>query len=142
MNLAPIWLSHHREEQLKRCIRVRGLHICRRCLVLWPLTFALIGALIVLRAPFDLPADRWLPGLLALPVAEFIAVSLGWIRYSPARLYLFSPLLAIALSRLFHRYMLQPLDAWTWTMLLLAFLPSMAAVLWASVKRGSGRSVL
>ena len=38
----PMWLSHHWPSDYDRCAVVAGRHVCRRCLVLYPL--ALVAA--------------------------------------------------------------------------------------------------
>ena len=63
---SPLWLSHHPPHELDRCVVVGGRHVCRRCVLLWPLTFvafalALAGVLII-----ALRRNQVLPLLLLL----------------------------------------------------------------------------
>jgi hypothetical protein len=129
-------LSHHHAGDSERCVRLGGLELCRRCLLLWPLTFALIALQMVLHAPAAHEADQLLPLLLLPPVLEFILVELGALAYAPARVAWLGPLLAVALARLLFRHMVQPFDPWTWTVLMGAFLPSLLAAL-ARRRRGT-----
>jgi uncharacterized membrane protein len=34
------WLSHHYDDELDRCYRVGGVHVCARCLGTYPVLFA------------------------------------------------------------------------------------------------------
>ena len=95
-----LWLSHHWPEHWERCVAIRGRHVCRRCLVLYPLTFVIaIAALAdVLLWPrrFD-PLLIWLcsvPGTI-----EYGAEQLGFIRYGARRQALATALVAVALGR-------------------------------------------
>ena len=40
--LTPLWLSHHDPGAYDRCVVVAGRHVCRRCLVLYPLAFVVL----------------------------------------------------------------------------------------------------
>ena len=51
----PLWLSHHYPHEYDRCIRVGDSHICRRCSVFYPVTFAVMFA--------TLAGLRWPRGL-------------------------------------------------------------------------------
>jgi uncharacterized membrane protein len=63
----PFLLSHHYERDFGRCVRVFGLHLCARCLGLYPTLLAVIGVQIAVRAPLELPGDWWAAFLLPLP---------------------------------------------------------------------------
>ena len=62
----PLWLSHHAPADLDRCVTVGGHHVCRRCLLLWPLTFAIL-ALAAAGVRWPRGADGLLLVLLPLP---------------------------------------------------------------------------
>lgn len=114
--LAPVWLSHHRVGEEQRCVLVAGRHICRRCLWLWPATFAL---LMVSAAVGLWPAswDTVLLTLLPLPaVIEFLGEVRGRFAYSARRQAVTALLLAAALGRGFDRYLLDPGDELFWNM--------------------------
>ena len=122
-------LSHHGPEQHERCVRIGGRLVCRRCLALWPLCYALIAAQIVLRLPAPHALDLLLPPLLLAPTVEFLEVQAGFRRYNPSRVLLLGPLLAFGLARLFYRYLLHPGDPVTWILLGLVALPCTWAAL-------------
>ena len=80
---SPIWLSHHWPDHYDRCVRMGRLHVCRRCLVLYPA----IVVSAVLAVVFDVgDAAWWAPWLLPLPLAiDWTGEHLGRLRYSPWR---------------------------------------------------------
>lgn len=121
--MAGLWLSHHPPEHSDRCVRVGRWHVCRRCLLLWPLAYALITVQVVLRAPAAHPFDLLIPLLLLAPVLEFLEVHSGWRRYSPGRTWVLTPLLALVVARLLYRTMAIPWDPATWAVILVAGLP-------------------
>jgi len=111
----PLWLSHHAPADLDRCVTVGGHHVCRRCLLLWPLTFAV---LVLAGAGIRWPrgADGLLLVLLPLPaVAEFVFEHAGRWGYRPGRQAAFTALLAAALGVGLDRYLHRPGDALWWT---------------------------
>jgi len=121
--VAGLWLSHHHPERYDRCVRVGGVHVCRRCLLLWPLTYGLIALQILARSPAAHPFDLLLPLLLLPPVLEFLEVHLGYRTYSPQRTLLLTPVLALALGRLLYRSMVMPWDPTTWAVIIVAGIP-------------------
>ena len=127
--MAGLWLSHHGPADLERCVRLGRWHVCRRCLLLWPLTYALIAAQVVLRTPALHPFDLLLPLLLLPPVLEFLEVHTDRRSYSAGRTRLLTPLLALALARLLYRTVLMPWEPVTWTVILTAGVPCA----WAAV---------
>ena len=77
-----MWLAHHGPEHDERCLHVRGVAVCRRCAVLYPV--AVVAALIVLVA--DPPTGWLLAAMWLLPVpmvAEWIGEHLGRLRLRP-----------------------------------------------------------
>ncbi len=64
----PFVLSHHHPDGYHRCVRIAGLHVCARCLGLYPTMFAVIGVQIALRAGKVWPWDLVLVCLTTLPV--------------------------------------------------------------------------
>lgn len=114
--LRELVLAHHPPEAYERCIVVDGRHVCRRCSVLYPIAFAMLGlSMAGLHWPASL--DRLM--LLALPVpvvAEFVLEQVGLIRYSPRRQVALSALAALALGQGFVRYLSNGRDAVFWTM--------------------------
>jgi uncharacterized membrane protein len=63
----PFFLAHHPAAQYHRCVHVAGLHLCARCLGLYPMMFAVIGTQIALKAPLRWPYDPYVAFLLAAP---------------------------------------------------------------------------
>jgi hypothetical protein len=113
--LRRLWLSHHQAAQLDRCAVIAGRHVCRRCLLLWPLTFAALGlAMAGLRWPRS--ADDLLLVVLPLPaVVEFVLEHAGRWRYRWARQLAVTVPLAAALGVGFDRYLHRPGDSLWWS---------------------------
>ncbi len=112
---APLWLTHHHEGELERCATVGGHQVCRRCLLLWPLTFA---ALVLSFAGVKWPRadDNLMLVLLPLPaVIEFVLEHARRLAYRPARQASLSLPLAAALGVGFDRYLHHPGDALWWS---------------------------
>ncbi len=92
-----MWLAHHDAEHADRCLHVRGVAVCRRCAVLYPV--AVLSALVVVWAD---PPNAWLVAamwLLPIPVVgEWIGEHLGSLDYSPRRQVALSAVAAPALG--------------------------------------------
>jgi hypothetical protein len=109
-----LWLSHHDPSGYDRCVLVAGRHVCRRCLVLYPLAFVV---LVVAQAAGWSGTTEAL-ALVALPlpaVVEFVLEHRGVIRYSPGRQMLVTIPLAVALGAGFDRYLDRPGDVLFWS---------------------------
>ena len=74
------WLSHHHADELNRCYRIGGVHVCARCLGTYPVLFAAFFAQFALRAPLFHPLD--LPVTLALTIPALADWAYG--RFKPA----------------------------------------------------------
>ena len=105
----PFFLSHHRPEESHRCVCIAGLHLCARCLGLYPDMFAMIAAQVVKRAPLSWPYDEYVAFLLAAPAM------LDWIRgrFDPWTGSNFSrvttgALLGVSLGRTLYLHMVSP----------------------------------
>jgi hypothetical protein len=117
--MSPLVLSHHPPSQYDRCFRVGGHHVCRRCVVLYPLAFA-VAISSAFGAHWPEPWDRTLLFLLPLPMTlEFVVERFGGIRYNARRQLLLTLLAAPALGRGFARYALHPGDRLFWGMVAL-----------------------
>ena len=111
----PMYLSHHWPEDYDRCQVVFGLHICRRCLVLYPL--AIVTAIAVGAGEWWPHGwDPWVLWLLPLPgVVEFVADNLRVIEYSARRQVILSAAGAFAAGVGYVRYLDHTTDALVWS---------------------------
>lgn len=113
----PMWLSHHWPGQYDRCAVVAGLHICRRCLVLYPLALV-TGVAISIGSWWPHGLDAWVLWLLPLPgVVEFVLDNVGTIRYSPTRQMVLSAGGAVAAGVGYVRYLHDTTDPLAWSVL-------------------------
>ena len=110
-----LW-THHWTNQHDRCAHIGGRLVCRRCLVLYPVTFVvLVLAHFGIRWPENL--DTLLLFALPLPlVLDFVSEHMGFTRYSPRRQVATTFLGAIALGHAFARYLDHHNDPRFWTM--------------------------
>ena len=99
---SPLWISHHWPEHYDRCVPLGRLHVCRRCLVLYPVTLVMMIFLLVADVGLRSP---WIVAMWVLPipmVLEWVAEHGGRARYSPLRQAVLAavaaPALAIALT--------------------------------------------
>lgn len=112
--LAPLWLTHHSARDQDRCALIGRVTVCRRCLLLWPLTYVVLAlALIGVRWPAS--ADPVM--LVALPVpavAEFVLEHWGHLTYRPRLQAAVTVPLALALGAGLERYVHHPGDGLFW----------------------------
>lgn len=114
---AMIW-SHHWPEQHDRCVTYRGRRICRRCIVLYPVAFAVL-LLSAFGVHWPVRFDAPVMLLLPLPVViDFIGEQVGLIRYSARRQVVTTALCAVALGRGLGRYFQDLDDTLFWSMVL------------------------
>jgi hypothetical protein len=113
-SISPLWLAHHYPEDYDRCVVIGRSHVCRRCLVLYPIAFVVMGlALADVRWPTSL--DTVLLILLPVPsVVEFVLEHLGVVGYRPLRQVLLTVPLAAALGVGFARYLDHQADPLFW----------------------------
>ncbi|MEJ5256319.1 MAG: hypothetical protein WHS89_13320 [Acidimicrobiales bacterium] len=113
--VTPLWLAHHYPEDYDRCVAIGSRHVCRRCLVLYPLAFAVMTlGLAGVHWPAALdPLLLWLTPLPA--VVEFILEHVGALAHRPRRQVLLTIPLAIGLGRGFTRYLADPTDLLFWS---------------------------
>jgi len=129
--LTPLWLSHHFPEHYDRCVVVGTRHLCRRCLALYPLAFAVMAYSLV--GPWPGGLDAWLLVLLPVPaVVEFVLEHLGVIRYQPVRQVLSTIPLAVALGRGFAIYVEDPTSRLFWGVVLVYGSVCVAASVWGA----------
>jgi hypothetical protein len=127
-DLQGMWLSHHDDDHLERCIVVADRHVCRRCAVLYPFALVVLAVLFVV----DLP--RWFMFALPLPaVGEFVAENMG-LRYHPIRQMALTAIAAPALGMGFARAFDNPFDGTLWSMVAICVVPCLFAV-WLRANR-------
>ncbi len=74
-----LWLSHHHDDELDRCVRVGGTFVCARCLGTYPTLFALVALQFELKASLSHPWDVALSTALVLPAT----LDWAWGRFRP-----------------------------------------------------------
>lgn len=110
----PMWLSHHWPDGYERCAVVGGRHVCRRCLVMYPVA-VVVAVLAGLGPWWPTRWDGWLIVLLPLPaVVEFVADNVGLVRYAPMRQMAVTALGAVAAGAGYLRYLDRPGDPLVW----------------------------
>jgi hypothetical protein len=135
----PMWLSHHWPEDYDRCAVVGRRHVCRRCLVMYPV--ALVAGVVAAVGPWwpdDL--DVVLVPLLPLPaVVEFVLDNLGIVRYSPVRQSVLTAVGALAAGAGYVRYLDDHADPVVWgTVVVYGLVCATAA--FAGHRRRAGRA--
>jgi hypothetical protein len=124
----PLWLAHHPADQYERCVTIGDRHVCRRCLVLYPISLAVMVACLAL-IPDGAPP--WVLAVLPLPaVVEWWAEHLGRAEYRPARQVAVTIPLAIALGAGLARYLDDPGDLAFWAMVIVYGGACAAIALW------------
>lgn len=110
--LAGLALSHHLAHEHDRCVMIGRRYVCRRCLVLYPLAFAVMFlALGSIGWPESF--DRFLFLVLPAPVAvEYIAEQLGFLRYQARRQQVLTVIAAPALGTGLARHIVSPFATW------------------------------
>lgn len=103
------WLSHHFPDEYHRCYRVGPLHVCARCLGVYPVAIVAVVLQFVLRAPLEVSWD--LPVGLALTAPATLDWAVG--RFLPHRFSnlwrtLTGVLLGLALGRSLFIHLQRP----------------------------------
>lgn len=98
-SLHPVWLSHHSAHEADRCVRVGGVHVCRRCLAIF---VGFVPAVALLLSPWRDSLQAGDVGLvLALTIAaglEFAQVARGQMAYSARRVLVLNPFAGMVLA--------------------------------------------
>ncbi len=105
----PLWLSHHEPANYGRCVRLAGLHVCARCLGVYPVLFAALALQVAFRASLRGTWDSWVAWVLPLPA--LVDWAQGRFRPSSgtnARRLLTGALLGAALSRSLYLHLRRP----------------------------------
>ena len=112
---APMWLSHPWPSEYDPCVVVGDRLVCRRCLVLYPLSL-LAAVVLGLVVSWPERLDEWFLWLLPVPaVVDFVAEQLRLVRHSPRRQVAVTALLAVACGRLYVRYLDDLNDGLVWS---------------------------
>ncbi len=108
-----MWLSHHYPEDYDRCVLVGRTHVCRRCLVLYPV--ALLALAVAAQFHRSTLIDALLGGLLPLPaVIDFTLENLDLVGYRPRRQLIVTAPLGVALGVGLDRYFRRHFDPLFW----------------------------
>ena len=102
--VTPMWLAHHYPEDYDRCVVIGRSHVCRRCIVLYPLAFVVMFATLSWHPETALDVAV----LAALPVPALIELSLeqlAVLAYNPRRQIIVTVPLALGLGRGFAIYL-------------------------------------
>lgn len=99
-----MWLAHHYPEDYDRCVVIGRSHVCRRCVVLYPIAAVVMVLTLGWSPPVAL--DRALLVLLPLPaLVELVLEQFDVLTYRPRRQVLVTIPLAVALGRGFALYL-------------------------------------
>ena len=128
---SPIWMSHHWPDQYDRCVLVGHRHVCRRCIVMYPIAFVVAGLSV---AGWALPSPWSQLALLLLPLpalVEFVGEHRRAWTYAPTRHTVFSALQGLGMGVGFGRYLDTPTDPWFWAVGIVYSLVALVAALTA-----------
>jgi hypothetical protein len=132
----PMWLSHHWPGEYDRCAVVGGLHVCRRCLVLYPLALV-AGIAISIGHWWPHGLDAWVLWLFPLPgVIEFVLDNLGLVPYSPRRQVVLSAAGAVAAGVGYVRYLDHSTDLLVWSVVGAYTAACLAGAIVGGLRRG------
>ena len=116
--MGDIALSHHLAHEHDRCVVIANRHVCRRCLVLYPVAFVVMF-LALGGITWSEQLDPLLLLGLPLPVTmEFIGEKLGLLRYSARRQITLTAIAAPALGAGLAQHVLSPFPKWFVVMVL------------------------
>ncbi len=97
---ANLWLTHHWADQYDRCAVVGGRHVCRRCLVFYPLSALLVLLSFLGIVPWPGGWDTAIIWTLsAIGSLDFASEQLGITSYRPRRQVGATILIGIAFGR-------------------------------------------
>ncbi len=99
-----MYLAHHYPEQYDRCVLIGRSHVCRRCLVLYPLAIATLVLVVLVPPPSAGQAAIWLVAPVPALV-ELVLEQCGVVRYRAARQIAVTIPLAIGLGCGFGLYL-------------------------------------
>jgi hypothetical protein len=124
-----MWLAHHPPDDYGRCVLVGRSYVCRRCVVLYPITFAALALALVRPLPGGLGEVVFV--VLPLPaVLELVAEQLGLVEGRPGRQVAVTVPLAIGLGVGLAGYLDDHGDLLFWAVVVLYTSVCAAAVSW------------
>jgi hypothetical protein len=127
--ITPMYLAHHWPEDYDRCVRIGRSHVCRRCLVLYPIAAVVMLATLGWHPPTAV--DVLLLVLAPLPaVVEVVLEQVGGLTYSPQRQVVVTIPLAVALGRGFAIYLDDQTSLLFWGVVVVDSAICFAAVVW------------
>jgi hypothetical protein len=134
----PMWLSHHWPGQYDRCAVIGGMHICRRCLVLYPLALV-TGIAVSIGDWWPHGIDPWVLWLGPLPgTIEFVLDNLALVPYRPVRQMVLSAGGAVAAGVGYTRYLDHTTDTLVWSVVGVYTAVCLAAAIAAGLGLGRG----
>jgi len=133
----PMMLSHHFPEDYDRCAVVAGFHVCRRCLVLYPVAIV-TGVAISLGSWWPDGINPWVLWLLPLPgVIEFVLDNLGVIDYDPKRQVRLTAAGAVAAGVGYSMYIQDTFDSTVWAVVAVYTTVCVLGVIVGKTRQGS-----
>jgi len=127
--ITPMYLAHHYPEDYEHCVVIGGAHVCRRCLVLYPL------AALVMVASLGWHPERAIDVavvvLFPLPaVVELVLEQVGVLRYDRRRQVAVTIPLAVGLGRAFAIYLDDQASLLFWSVVVAYSVITVSAVAW------------
>ncbi len=133
---ASLWLTHHWADQYDRCAVVGGRHVCRRCLVFYPLSALLVLLSFVGVVPWP---DSWDTAVIwtlsVIGSFDFVLEQLGFAPYRPRRQIGATVLIGVAFGRAAGIELQDRWSAQFWTPLLVFGALWLASAAWGNRHR-------
>ncbi len=107
-----LWRTHHWPDEYHRCAVVGGRHVCRRCLVLYPIALTVMAVSLAGFQPWPERLDLWFIWLLCVPATlDFLAEKILGTPYSAGRQIVGTAMVALAFGR---GLAIEIDDRWSW----------------------------
>jgi hypothetical protein len=133
----PMWLSHHWPDGYDRCAVIAGRHVCRRCLVLYPVALV-TGIATSIGGWWPHGLDPWVLWLGPLAgTVEFVLDNLRAISYVALRQMVLSTGGAVAAGIGYVRYLDHHLDPLVWSVVAVYTTVCVAGVVVGARRRGA-----
>lgn len=105
----PQWLAHHHRSERHKCVTIAGRHVCRRCLVLYPLSITV--AVLYVTGALGRSIDVWVMWLSPIPlVVDWVLEHLDRVAHSPRRQVVVTALAAWPFGIALGRHAEQPFE--------------------------------